>query len=97
MSYILALTAIGMLVHLLKTRHPVRAKRWLVFFYLGLAGWQVENVVRYSTLLDHFATPLYSVQTIFFYIHATTFFLLTSSLVSLVKQFKFIYLEHRWN
>ncbi|HVG13512.1 MAG TPA: ATP-binding protein [Chitinophagaceae bacterium] len=68
MSYILALTALGMLVHLLKIKKPVRAKRWLIFFYLGLAGWQFENVIRYSTLLDHFGTPLYSIQTVFFYI-----------------------------
>jgi hypothetical protein len=68
MSYILALTAAGMLVHLLKIKQPVRAKSWLICFYLGLAGWQFENVFRYSAPMEYFGSTAYSIETIFLYI-----------------------------
>jgi signal transduction histidine kinase len=68
MSYILALTAGAMLVHLMKTKEPVKARVWLICFYLGLAGWQMENVFRYSAPLHYFGTTLYTIQTICFYI-----------------------------
>ncbi len=68
MSYILALTAGAMLVHLMKTKEPVKARVWLMCFYLGLAGWQMENVFRYSAPGHYFGTTLYTIQTICFYI-----------------------------
>jgi signal transduction histidine kinase len=76
MSYILALTAGGMLVHLLKTKGFVKGKTWLICFYLGLAGWQMENVFRYSSPLDYFGSAFYSLQTIFIYIPFLTLTLL---------------------
>ena len=48
MSLILAITAAGMSVYLMRLRQPVNAKKWLLGFYLGLLGWQFENMIRYS-------------------------------------------------
>jgi two-component system, NtrC family, sensor kinase len=48
MSLILALTAAGMVIHLVRLKQPVNAKRWLLGFYLGLFCWQFENMIRYS-------------------------------------------------
>ncbi len=48
MSLILALTAAGMVVHLVRLKRPVNAKKWLLGFYFSLFCWQVENMVRYS-------------------------------------------------
>jgi len=68
MSYILALTAAGMFVHVSRVKDGMNGKRWLVAFYLGLAGWQLENVIRYSLPPAYYETTEYSLQTVFIYI-----------------------------
>jgi len=68
MSFILALTALGMFVHLMKVKEPVKAKFWIVAFYFGLLGWQIENVIRYSLPLSYLGMVPYKIQTIFLYI-----------------------------
>jgi len=70
MSFILGLTAAGMFFHLVKLRSPVKAKKWLVSFYLGLLIWQIENIVRYSVPVTYFETTAYKLQTIFILIPA---------------------------
>ncbi|MBD0368585.1 MAG: hypothetical protein ICV53_21080, partial [Flavisolibacter sp.] len=65
MSFILAITALGMFMHLVRLRQPVNAKKWLVGFYLGILLWQTENMVRYSVPLEYIGTVAYKLQTIF--------------------------------
>ncbi|MBD0364948.1 MAG: HAMP domain-containing protein [Flavisolibacter sp.] len=64
MSFILALTALGMFVHLVRLQEPVKAKKWLVGFFLGILLWQLENVVRYSAPLDYFNSIGYIIETV---------------------------------
>jgi len=70
MSFILGLTAAGMFFHLIKLRQPVKAKKWLIGFYLGLLIWQIENIIRYSVPVTYFDTAAYKLQTIFVLIPA---------------------------
>lgn len=66
-----------MFVHLWKVKQPVRARNWLICFYLGLAGWQFENVVRYGFPIEYYSTTAYSLQTIFIYIPCLSLALLS--------------------
>ncbi|HEY0059467.1 MAG TPA: HAMP domain-containing protein, partial [Flavisolibacter sp.] len=68
MSYILGLTAAGMFTHLNKVTQPIKGKTWLILFYMGLTGWQVENVIRYSVAPEYYGSAVYTLQTIFIYI-----------------------------
>ena len=62
MSFILALTATGMFVHLLRVKQPVKAKKWLVCFYLGVLCWQFENLFRYSMPPEYIGTWVYKID-----------------------------------
>lgn len=70
MSYILALTALGMFMHIVQLRQPVNARRWLLFFYCSLLIWQTENMFRYSSPMWYYHTSSYKFQTVFILIPA---------------------------
>jgi signal transduction histidine kinase len=70
MSFILALTAAGMFYHLVTVRQPVKGRKWLVGFYLGLCIWQLENVFRYSMLPGYIGSTAYKIEMILILIPA---------------------------
>ncbi|MFN2439305.1 MAG: hypothetical protein ABR503_08905, partial [Chitinophagaceae bacterium] len=77
MAFILALTAGGMFFHLLKVRQPVKAKKWLAGFYLGLLCWQLENVVRFSMPTGYIGSFNYKLVIIFILMPALSIMLIS--------------------
>ena len=90
MAFILALIAAGMFTHLYRLRQPVKAKGWLMAFYLALFGWQMENLFRYSLPVSYSDTMMYKLSVVVVLVPCLTATLITHT------QYVYRFMAHPW-